>query len=778
MSAKRTPSSEKILLEQGLITFLSRPFIGLGATPAAFGGAEAGHGLARDIFSAMNLKAGQDLERLYQLVTYYAKQAFVICARAREDEASREAALAALLEHYLRARIAHQLLTACDFLGHCRPADARAAAGEDVGYRALQLHPAVAAGLSRADALDALLPDSQVAAAAKGAPKSVYARFGEQDVSAPGAPVGAGPLAKLDAPNLVPERWGVDLHDAFGVQEGLDQLSRAIAAGLDQFTRGGAHFGAVLAAATAAAEIGEEALAQQLGELRAFFGLPYGEQTIFAARQQFERARNEPGFPMAAELTGGQLAFLGLSLANQRPPAAAMPAHMRRTLRIEALAALFKSASPETVEAARAHPVMDALLRDLAARAADFLGRQFDKRPVSLTQLARARRDFQTLEFDILSKAQMKETAGFGELAARLHASSVKSDESLIAMALCESEIKMFEQIEGWLIEHLHPFLSSHGTVGAAERHVAVGACEIAVRRMLKKIAEANAALDRTLPEDAAERGPFAFPYMSLAHLDAARLAGAAARLIRWVSPDEGALSRKLLAVIRKEPLLNGEPIYEYAHGFFGASLKQFLTDDGMDLGRWTRLAEQTRVYAALLEILDTDFLHNESPKYLKEIDRRIRDRLKDARKPAETPQDATNFLKLAMVSMKIARNNTVLDVFAFKTPDGKAQIPVAPLVLKDKSPGSDPVALLQTLVALSEEVGKIHTRNVKSVNEQKYETFERHPVAAKLEDFLAKIGKNIRDSDGDFDMAGVARQDDDIEGVIGVAPPKGDAAA
>ena len=775
MAAKAAARSDKVTVDQGLVTFLGRAFIGAPATPQTFVGEDAGHGLARDIFSAMNLKAGQDLEKVYSLVTYYAKQAFVICARARDDEAGRETALAALCEHYLRARMAHQILTACEFLGHCRP-DPAGAANEDIGYAALRLHPAVAAGVSRADALDALLPDAKVSAAAKSAPKTIYSRFLEQQVASPGAPLGPSPLQKLDAPNLVPERWGVDLHDAYGVQEGLNALSQSVAEGLGGFNRGGGHFGAVLAAVNAIEEIGEDALDQNLAELKAFFSIPYDEQTIFAARQQFERARTEAGFPIAQELSGDQLAFLGLSLLNGKPPKASFPAHVRRTMRIEAIAALFKSAPPETVALAQTNPVLDAQLRDLAARTTEYLDRQFEKRPVSLTQLARARRDFQTLEFDVLSDRQMDETDQFREQAERLHASSVKSDESLIAMALCESEIKVFEQIEGWMIEHLHPFLSSHGAVGQAERKVATGACDIAVRRMLKRIEDANADVDAALPEDAVENGAsYAYPFMSLAHVDAARLAGAAARLIRYISPDEGAESRKLLAVVRQATLLNGQQIYEYAHGFFEASLKQFLKDDGADLRNWTRLAEQTRVYAALLEILDTDFLHNESPKYLKEIDKRIRDRLKDGKRPAQTPQDATQFLKLAMISMKISRNNTVLDAFAFQTPDGRYQIPIAPLILKDKDKGADPVALLQTLVALSEEVGKIHTRNVKSVNEQKYETFERHMIAQKLEDFLSKIGKNVRDADGDFDMSGVERQDDEIEGVIGVAPPKGD---
>lgn len=759
--------SYRITIEEGLISFLSRPFVGQPPTPGTFAGAEAGHGLARDIFSAMALRSGQDVERLYALITYYAKQAFVICGRGRDDEAGRDAALAALMEHYLRARMAHQILAACDFLGHCRPSDERSAANEDVGYAALRVHPGIAAALSMVDALEALLPAQTVSEAASSTPRTINDRFFEQEATNPGQPTGQTILNRLDARNLVPERWGVDLHDTYGVQWGLNALSAKVTAALDGFKSSGPHFASALATVNAIEELGEAQVEQSFAELKSFFTLAYSEQTVFAARQQFEKLRAERDYDVFDEMSAGQIAFLGLSLLNSRPAQPNIPAYHRRTLRIDALAKLLRATSEEKKAEVLTHPILDAQLRDLAARTSEYLGRQFDKRPVSLTHLARARRDFQTLEFDILSPAQIAETPDFKALAERLSASSVKSDEDLIAMALCESEIKVIEQVEGWMIEHLHPFLSSRGAVGSAERTVAIGACEIAVTRMLRRVETLNAEHDKTLPENAATDGrPYAFPFMSLGHVDAARLAAASARLVRYINPEQGADSRKLLTTVRDAKLLNGQGIYDYAHGFFEATLTQFLKDDGADLAHWTRMAEQVRVYAALLEMLDTDFLHNESPKYLKEIYRRIKARLEDGKRPAQTPREASLFLRLCMIAMKISRQNTILDALTFRTPDGRTQIPVAPLALKDKGEGADPVSLIQTLVALSEEVGRIHTRNVKSVTEQKYETFERHAIAMKLEDFLNKIGKNARDADGDFDLSGVQRDDITLEGV------------
>ncbi|MEM6490303.1 MAG: hypothetical protein AAF684_00125, partial [Pseudomonadota bacterium] len=417
-------------------------------------------------------------------------------------------------------------------------------------------------------------------------------------------------------------------------------------------------------------------------------------------------------------------------------------------------------------------PALDAPLRKIATEATAFLGRQLKRRPVNLVNLVRARRDFQTLDFDILSAEQKAAIPNYAEMAQRLSESSVTSDETLVAMAITESEIKVFEQVDGWMIEHLQPFLLADGAGPAsyAKKETATNGCVAAVTQLLEKLDTANAMLDAQISAEPSEGQPkFATPYMTLQHVDTARLAAAAARLLRKVAPEEAERSRDMLADIRERKLVNGESLFEYSHAFFHASLKAFEADDGKDLTRWSRLAEQARVYSALLELLDTDFLHNESPKLLKALNDRIMTRVKDVRRQPTTSADAIAFLRLAMVSMKIARNNLILDHFGFETPDGKTKIPMAPLALKDTDKG-DPVGVIQNLVALSEEVGKIYTRNVKSVNEQKFETFERHPVAATFEDFLKKIGRAVRDVDGDIDSTQVAKDEAAIEGVADAA--------
>jgi len=590
-------------------------------------------------------------------------------------------------------------------------------------------------------------------------------------VETAGAPSTARVLQQRGARRLVSERWGPDLHDSLGGQAGLDALGRAMAEGVAAAVRAPeTRKAAIDAGATLDPPTDEAGVDRQLQELVAFTAMPYKDQTTFTAKHAFEKIKKSEHWDQAADLSPAQTAFLGLYILNAQPANPNATPADRRTLRVGGLGKFMRLAEAGGGECV-AHPALDGPLRRLGAEAAAFLGRQLDRRPISLTNLARARRDFQTLEFDILSTAQQEEIPNFGALSERLKASSVTSDETLIAMAIAESEIKVFEQVDGWMIEHLQPFLlSRNGVVGYAEKETAARACDTAVVQLVEKLDVENARIADELGDGATTGGSrFATPCMSFAQVDTARLAAAAARLLRRVAPEEAERSKTLLEQIRDKPLASGETLFDYSYAFFKANLEAVYADDGADLLRWARMAEQTRVYSALLELLDTDFLHNESPTILKELNAKIVARIRDAKRQPKTPEEATAFLRLAMVSMKIARNNTVLNFFGFETPDGKTQIPVAPLALKDKSSG-DPVAVVQNLVALSEEVGKIHTRNVKSVNEQKFETFERHLVAAKLEEFLQKIGRTVRDVDGDIDTTQIAKDDAPIEGVKNAA--------
>ncbi|MEM6492324.1 MAG: hypothetical protein AAF684_10555, partial [Pseudomonadota bacterium] len=291
MAPGKITVAPKFTISDGVHGYLRRGFIGLGATPPDLGSADAGHGLARDIWTAVGIKPGQDAEKLYGLVTYYAKQAFVICGKVR-DQAGREAALGALMEHYMRTRLVHQLVLAGEFLGTARLDDPKIQENEDPIFDGLRAHPTVLSTLFTADMLENWLSADRVAAAAKGAPGGIHQIFLSQDVETPGQPASNSILHKLDAPKLVPDRWGPDLHDSLGVRAGLDALSRAMADGIGAaIGQPAARQAAIDAGAALSPALDESAVDRQLAELAAFMAMAYGDQTQFTVNANFEKIR-------------------------------------------------------------------------------------------------------------------------------------------------------------------------------------------------------------------------------------------------------------------------------------------------------------------------------------------------------------------------------------------------------------------------------------------------------------------------------------------------------
>ncbi len=716
-------------------------------TPSALG--ELVQVQCRQIFDELQFNEKTELEELYTYVTLLARLVFHYSIHYSREDELRLTAISSILRIYIRTRMSHQFTAALLFLSS---GDAKDKSNH---FKALNVHPGLINFLTSSQCLSNLIPDDVIKEISLSACESVQQRVKKFPPTSGKQLANMSSLtAYLQNPGMIPPKWGAEMHDAYGIQEGFIKLGQIIYSGIERIEKSPAMSQVLSKLQEMKPELKANNLSFMLYQVKTFFRLQYSYQTVFTSRKQFQKARDEASYATVKQMTEGQLEFYILKILNSSVlnKEAMRDFDLKRSLRLRAAHAVYKHISHEQKVGVYKQAILNRQVQDLAHQAIDFLGRQLHRRPLNLLDLARARRDFLMLDNQMLSHEQLEKVPGFLEISNELNASDIQDDADLIQMALEESDIRIFEQIDQWINEQLLPFLDQRGGHKQNALNVAINACLHTITKMNERLEKGNydisIRLGEALPpdgdfgeEDAVageeqEFDEFATPIMSMEHIDSARLAAAAARMIKLVSMDESRQSKKMLNEVKSFKLVNNQSIYDYSYTFFHKSLANFTNHNGEDLARWHHLAEQTRIYGQLLEILDTDFLYNESPRCLGAVEEVIRNRLIDNGRPPRTPADAENFVKLAIIVQKISRNNTILDIFA-RQEGGTITMPIIALLLMDKARQQINLKMLKSWVYLTGEVEKIYMKNTMSVNEQKHRPIEQHIVAKRLEVFL-----------------------------------------